>query len=117
MKFYSNPANAPRSIYGNWTNLGPFSIPLGDRGYKGLGRINAIGFHPTDANTIYIGAPAGGLWVTHDAGQTWTSNTDNLPTAGVSAIMVDYSNPQVIYIGTGDRDGGDAEGLGVFEEF
>ena len=114
-EFYANPANAPRSVYGNWTNLGPFTIPLGDRGYKGLGRINAIGFHPTDANTIYIGAPAGGLWVTHDAGQTWSSNTDDLPTAGVSAIMVDYSNPQVIYMGTGDRDGGDAVGLGVMK--
>ena len=113
--FYSNPANSPRSVGGNWSNLGPFTIPLGDRGYKGLGRINAIGFHPSDANTIFIGAPAGGLWVTHDGAQTWTSNTDNLPTAGVSAIMLDYSNPQIIYIGTGDRDAGDAVGLGVMK--
>ena len=116
-EFYSNPANSPRSISGDWTNLGPFTIPLGERGYKGLGRINAIGFHPSDANTIYIGAPSGGLWVTHDAGQTWTSNTDNLPTAGVSAIMVDYNNPQIIYMGTGDRDAGDAVGLGVMKSF
>jgi PKD repeat protein len=116
-EFYSNPANSPRSIYGNWTNLGPFTIPLGERGYKGLGRINAIAFHPTDPNTIYIGAPSGGLWVTHDGGLTWASNTDNLPTAGVSAIMLDYNNPEIIYMGTGDRDAGDAAGLGVMKSF
>lgn len=115
--FIANPANLPLSTGGNWTNLGPFNIPLGDRGYKGLGRINAIGFHPSDANTIYIGAPSGGLWVTHDGGASWTSNTDILPTLGVSAIMVDHSNPQVMYIGTGDRDAGDASGLGVMKSF
>ncbi|MCK9204415.1 MAG: hypothetical protein M0P58_08300, partial [Bacteroidales bacterium] len=116
-EFYSNLANAPRSAEGDWTNLGPFTIPVNTRGYRGLGRINAIGFHPTDANTIFIGAPSGGLWVSHDAGVTWASNTDNLPTLGVSAIMVDYANPQIMYIGTGDRDAGDAAGLGVMKSF
>ncbi len=116
-EFYSNPENLPRSTEGNWSNLGPFSIPLGDRGYKGLGRINAIAFHPSDANTLFIGAPSGGLWVTHDGGATWACNTDNLPTAGVSAIAVDHSNPQIIYMGTGDRDAGDAAGLGVMKSF
>ncbi|MEI7983138.1 MAG: PKD domain-containing protein, partial [Bacteroidota bacterium] len=116
-EFYSNPANAPRSLEGNWTSLGPSTIPLGERGYKGLGRINAIAFHPTDVNTIYIGAPSGGLWISHDAGQTWVNTTDNLPTAGVSAIMVDYSNPAIIYMGTGDRDAGDAAGLGMMKSF
>ena len=39
---------------------------------------------------------------------------DNLPTLGVSAILIDHSNSSVMYIGTGDRDAGDAAGLGVF---
>ena len=115
MDYYKNPANAPRSQNGNWTNLGPFNLPLGDRGYKGLGRVNAIGFHPTDPNIIYVGAPSGGLWVSTNGGSTWSSNTDNLPTLGVSAVVVDHSNPQNIYIGTGDRDAGDASGLGVMK--
>ena len=38
-----------------------------------------------------------------------------MPTLGVSAIVVDYSNPDKILIGTGDRDAGDAPGLGVFK--
>lgn len=105
-----------RYYSGNWVNLGPFLIP-GSKGYNGLGRVNAIAFHPTDPNTIYVGAPAGGLWVTHDKGQTWYSETDVLPTLGVSAIVVDHGDPSVIYIGSGDRDAGDAPGMGVMKSF
>ncbi|MEA3477516.1 MAG: hypothetical protein U9R60_05005, partial [Bacteroidota bacterium] len=101
-----------RSANGDWTNLGPFFIPSG-KGYKGLGRLNALAFHPTDASTIYVGAPSGGLWFTTDGGGTWNSFTDDLPTLGVSAIIVRYDNPGTILIGTGDRDAGDAAGIGV----
>jgi len=104
-----------RSSNGSWTTHGPAEIPGGGpAGYEGLGRINVVGFHPTDANKIYIGAPAGGLWQSSDGGQTWESHTDTLPTLGVSAILVDKNNPDIIFIGTGDRDAGDAPGMGVF---
>nr|NQU89323.1 PKD domain-containing protein [Bacteroidota bacterium] len=95
---------------------GPFFIPS-EKGYKGLGRLNAIGFHPTDSKTVFVGAPAGGLWASNDNGQTWHSETDVLPTLGVSAILVDHTNPEVMYIGTGDRDAGDAPGLGVMKSY
>lgn len=100
---------------GAWISLGPMHIPSGDKGYKGLGRINTVAFHPTDPGIIYIGAPAGGIWSTSDGGDNWVSYSDNLPTLGVSSILVDYSNPQVLYIGTGDRDAGDAAGVGVMK--
>ncbi len=99
----------------NWTSLGPVTVPSGYDGYRGLGRINAIAFHPTDVATFWAGAPSGGLWVTHDGGTTWTTNTDGLPTLGVSTIVIDYTNPNIIYIGTGDRDHGDAPGTGVWK--
>lgn len=99
---------------GDWEALGPFDVPSGYNGYRGLGRINALAFHPTDENHFYIGAPAGGLWQTTDHGANWEVLTDHLPTLGVSAIIVDYSNPDLILIGTGDRDAGDAPGLGVW---
>ncbi|MCX6266592.1 MAG: PKD domain-containing protein [Bacteroidetes bacterium] len=104
-----------RSASGSWVSLGPAEIPApGPAGYEGLGRVNVIGFHPTNANKIYVGAPSGGLWQSVDGGATWVTNTDDMPTLGVSAIVVDYSNPEKILIGTGDRDAGDAPGLGVF---
>ena len=110
LKSHSNT----RNNNGNWVNLGPFQIPDG-KGYKGLGRINAIGFHPTNPGIFYIGAPAGGLWKTDDNGMTWTSNTDVLPTLGVSSILSNFLEPDIMYIGTGDRDAGDAPGLGVMK--
>ena len=105
---------AAKSPAGDWENLGPFNVPNA-KGYQGLGRLNAIAFHPTDPNIIFAGAPAGGLWLTHDGGITWNSYCDNLPSLGVSAIAVDHSNPSTIYMGTGDRDAGDAAGIGVLK--
>ncbi|MGA3013687.1 MAG: PKD domain-containing protein [Bacteroidales bacterium] len=102
--------------YGNWVSMGPSTIPLpGPAGYEGLGRVNTVCFHPTDPNKFYIGAPSGGMWQTSDGGQTWTTHTDTLPTLGISSIIVDYSLPTRIFIGTGDRDAGDATGLGVYK--
>ncbi|MEI7726369.1 MAG: choice-of-anchor J domain-containing protein, partial [Bacteroidota bacterium] len=104
------------SAQGSWVSLGPSTVPSpGPAGYLGLGRLNVIAFHPTDQNKIYAGAPSGGLWITNDNGISWNPATDNLPTLGVSAIVVDFSNPSNIFLGTGDRDHGDAPGMGVFK--
>ncbi len=111
-KYLAEHPNAKTTV-GDWENLGPFNLPSGDKGYTGLGRINAIAFHPSNPNTIFIGAPAGGMWK-YD-GSDWSSTTDDLPTLGVSSIVVDWQNPNNIYIGTGDRDAGDAVGMGVFK--
>ncbi|NQV03735.1 MAG: hypothetical protein HQ542_13885, partial [Bacteroidia bacterium] len=105
-----------RSTGGAWISLGPALIPLpGPAGYEGLGRLNNIAFHPTDPDSWYVAAPSGGMWMTSDGGANWETHTDTLPTLGVSAIVVDYNNPNIIYIGTGDRDAGDAPGLGIFK--
>ena len=105
-----------RSASGDWVNLGPSLIPLpGPAGYEGLGRLNNIAFHPTDLDIWYVGAPSGGLWMTTDGGNTWETHTDTLPTLGVSSIIINHNNPDIIFIGSGDRDAGDAPGLGVFK--
>ncbi len=99
-----------------WTELGP-KTRVNFGGYDGVGRINAISFHPTDTETIYIGAPSGGFWITNDGGQNWRTTTDTMPTIGVSAIVSMTDRPNVILIGTGDRDGGSDAGLGTFKSF
>ncbi len=112
---YNTFKSPKHSQTGSWINLGPSVIPSpGPAGYEGLGRLNTIGFHPTDPNKLYVGAPSGGFWYSVDAGQHWTTTTDTMPTLGVSAILVDYSNTNTILIGTGDRDAGDAPGMGIF---
>lgn len=85
----------------NWSFQGPSTTP---GGYNGLGRVNCIAFHPTNANTFWVGTPAGGLWKTTNGGSTWTTNTDDLPVLGVSDIAVDYNDPNIIYIATGDGE-------------
>ena len=106
--------NQNRSISGQWVNLGPSST---EGGYAGVGRISTIAFHPTDNNTFWIGAPAGGLWQTTDGGNTWTVYTDQNDVLGVSAIAIpsDYESSKTIYIGTGDRDAHDNNSLGVLK--
>ncbi|MFY7861443.1 MAG: WD40/YVTN/BNR-like repeat-containing protein, partial [Chitinophagales bacterium] len=104
-----------RSSSGNWVNLGPFNdiLPLSSR--RQVGRINTIGFHPTNPNFLFAGAPQGGFWVSQNKGVNWTSTTDNMPTLGVSdiAVLANAGNP-IILIGTGDRDANDANGLGIY---
>lgn len=95
----------------NWTNLGTNSST---GGYAGIGRINCIAFHPTDANTFWVGAPSGGIWKTTNNGSSWTCLNNDLPVLGVSNIVIpsDYLTSNTIYIATGDRDGGSLWSLG-----
>jgi PKD repeat protein len=109
---YMAEADNSASLSGNWNCLGPFAM---GGGYQGLGRLNSIAFHPSNPDIIYVGAPAGGLWVTTNGGNGWSTLTDGLPTLGVSSIVIDPLNPSTIYIGTGDRDGSDAPGMGVMK--
>ncbi len=107
---YKKSSSKPLAL-GNWQPLGPTES---DGGYAGLGRINAVAFHPGDNNTFWVGAPSGGLWETTDGGSTWTVLTDNNEAIGVSDIAVrnDYASSQTMYIATGDRDGGSLWSLG-----
>ncbi|MCX6243706.1 MAG: BACON domain-containing carbohydrate-binding protein [Bacteroidetes bacterium] len=101
---------------GNWSVVGPVSLPANSTNQpNGLGRINCVGFDPVSANTIYTGSPSGGFWKSTDAGATWTVLITNLPTLGVSSILVHPTNTNQILIGTGDRDAGDAPGMGVYK--
>ncbi|PLX04864.1 MAG: hypothetical protein C0595_01595, partial [Marinilabiliales bacterium] len=99
-------SNGSRNVSGNWQSLGPSSSP---GGYAGLGRINVVGFRTGDNNTLYAGSPSGGLWKTTDGGSNWTVLTDANAVLGVSDIVViagGTTDNDVLYIATGDRDGG-----------
>lgn len=98
----------------NWTDIGPNSS---DGGYAGVGRINTVAFHPSNSDIYWIGAPAGGLWMTSNNGGSWTCLTDNNNVLGVSDIAIpsDYASSQTIYIATGDRDAWDNRSIGVLK--
>src|SRR4051812_20946228 len=78
----------------HWRNLGPF------RG----GRVNAVAGAPGQPTTFYFGSVGGGVWKTINSGRTWTPVFDSQPIASIGAIGVAPSNPNVIYVGTGEAD-------------
>ncbi len=95
-----------------WSYLGPNGgVPANG----GAGRITCMEFHPNNTNTIFVGAPAGGLWKTTDGGLTWSTNTDELSVLGISDIAINPSNPATMYVATGDRDGNDTYSAGVLK--
>lgn len=95
-----------------WNVMGPY---ISNGGYDGIGRLNTIAFHPTDPNTWFVGAPGGGLWKTSDGGSSWIPLTDFLTNLGVSDIAISSSNPNTMYIATGDRDARDTYSFGVLK--
>jgi photosystem II stability/assembly factor-like uncharacterized protein len=89
-----------------WYPAGPDAVPNNLTYYmeNGIGRVNCIGFHPTDTNTFYVGVAQGGVWKTTNGGASYTPLTDNLPITRVSDICVDPVNPNTIYISLCDYE-------------
>ena len=76
-----------------WRNVGP------DRGGRSIAATGVKG-RPNEA---YFGATGGGLWKTVDGGETWRPVTDGqITSASVGAVAVSESNPDVVYLGTGE---------------
>lgn len=76
-----------------WRNLGP------DRGGRSIAVTGVVG-RPDEA---YFGAVGGGLWKTTDAGDNWAPVTDfKITSASVGAVAVSETNPDLVFIGTGE---------------
>lgn len=79
-----------RSLH--WRNIGPF------RG----GRTRAVAGVPSQPNVFYIAQVNGGVWKTDDYGRTWTPIFDDQPTGSIGCIAVAPSDPNTIYVGSGE---------------
>jgi len=95
---------------GSWSSVGPASIS-NNAGY--LGRVECVAFHPSDANTLYIGSGSGGVWKTTNLGSTWTAKSDYLPSLSIGGLAVHPSNGNIVYALSGDGDGGNQWGYYV----
>ncbi|MEQ9423472.1 MAG: glycosyl hydrolase [Cyclobacteriaceae bacterium] len=76
-----------------WRSIGPF------RG----GRASGAAGVPGKPNVFYMAATGGGVWKTTDGGQSWFNISDGYFGGSIGEIAVAESNPNVLYVGTGEK--------------
>jgi len=91
-----------------WAQAGPTNVP---------GRITDIAVFPTQPNTIYAGAAAGGVFKSYDGGNSWTAIFDDVGTPSIGAIAIDPTDAATIYVGTGEANAAadTYEGTGMYK--
>ena len=106
-------ASTDASALGTWSPLGPGNIG---------GRTRALLIHPLNPNILYAAGVSGGVWKSSDAGNSWSPLSDLLmANIAVSAMVMDPTNPNTIYAGTGEifpfkQDEDDAQqGAGIYK--
>ncbi|MBS1795351.1 MAG: glycoside hydrolase [Acidobacteria bacterium] len=75
-----------------WRMIGPFRA----------GRTVGAAGIASQPNVFYIGVNNGGVWKTTDAGRTWVPVFDDQPTGSIGDVAVAPSNPNVVYVGSGE---------------
>ena len=88
------PSTSHARLYSDlrWRNIGPLRA----------GRTKAIAGVPSQPFTFYIGMVNGGVWKTINAGRTWTPIFEDQPTGSIGSIAVAPSDPNVVYVGSGE---------------
>jgi photosystem II stability/assembly factor-like uncharacterized protein len=76
----------------HWRMIGPF------RG----GRTRAATGVPSQPNVFYVGQVDGGVWKSNDYGRTWNPIFDTQPSQSIGAIAVAPSDPNVLYVASGE---------------
>ena len=75
------------------------------------GRVTAVAGVQGQPAIYYIGTPGGGVWKTTDGGRVWKPIFDDAHVASIGALALAPSNPDVIYVGTGEQ----TEGNGIYK--
>ena len=76
------------------------------------GRIADIAVSPRDRSTWYVAVGSGGVWKTSNAGITWEPIFDDQPSYSIGCVTLDPTNPDVVWVGTGENVSGRHVGWG-----
>jgi hypothetical protein len=98
-------SHAKDALLAPWIPLGPAPIPNGQTltvSTPVAGRTLAIAVHPTNSNIVYVGAAQGGLYRSTDGGTNWTPLLDGALSLAIGAIAIAPSQPDTVYVGTGE---------------
>ena len=98
-----NQSNDPLLKNFRWRSIGPATMG---------GRIDDITVVESDPYTFYVGFATGGAFKTTNNGTTWTPIFEIYPTSSVGDIAVSPSNPDIIYIGTGEPNNRQSSSFG-----
>lgn len=83
------------------------------------GRVSDIEMNPLNQQEIYVGAASGGVWKSTDGGNSWNPIFDQNPSLSIGDIALAPSKPSLIYVGTGEANGGSGsityDGQGIFK--
>jgi sortilin (neurotensin receptor 3) len=81
------------------------------------GRVTAIDAVVSNPDIIFVGAAAGGVWRSENAGTTWEPIFDDQPVQSIGAIAINQSNPDVIWVGTGEGNprNSSSQGNGIYK--
>lgn len=76
-----------------WVQRGPINVGA---------RVNVVAVHPRNDSIIYAGFSSGGLYKTTNGGASWTPLLEDQRYLAIGAIAIDPTNPEIVYVGTGD---------------
>jgi len=84
--------------------------------FRGGRSLTASGI-PGDPTTYYFGATGGGVWKSTDGAMTWSSVFDKEGTSAIGSLAVAASNPNIVYVGTGEAclRGNISHGDGIYK--
>src|ERR1051326_4377205 len=76
------------------------------------GRVDDIEGSEKDPMILYVGFATGGLWKSTDGGNHWRSQFDNLANESIGDIAIAPSDPNVVYVGTGEANNRQSSSIG-----
>ncbi len=103
LSLYGQREDNPYSQDLKWRNIGPANM---------MGRIAAVDALNSDHRHVVVGSASGGVFKSTNGGHSWRAIFDRYGVGSIGSVSIDQSNPQVIWVGTGESANRNSSGWG-----